>query len=635
MTTKYNLRPRDSTTIRVQLKSEESSEIDETYTEGESARDYTESDSFIEHDSDDTSSSDSGSKVIVNLPKKSFKAKSPVTDDKGKESVDEAGGLEEDNECSESGDEDDEDDDGDDGDEGDEDDDGDEGGDVGVEDGESSEGSDFLDDSVDVEANYEMLLDGWSEKLTEQEIAQYQPLIERVKNKYIDFSKVLRANLLDKDKELALEQLLVAKQMLEEMNITSDYFHIQNKLGRKIELHEKYTMEQLQHYKEKEEELSKKINQTELRFEILDLEIEDAPKTAILKRFHHLEQLAPGEDEYAKHKEWIDYARSLPWNTYTELRVNSESTKEEKILFIDDILKRWDLKQGFVRNAKEEMILNLVDQISKKKEPGTTGLRPKILTLCGPPGTGKTLFMKSFADILELPIHWIDFSGATDPSIVRGHSFTYTGSQPGRIIKGAIEMKSMSGVIVLEEIDKIVQNHGSENKVENVLVSLLDRTRGEWIDDYLEFPFDISNYMFVATVNDPKLLSDPLRNRLHIIDFPAYNDEQKVCIAKQFEIPHALETRGIDAGTVIIPDEIIKYIIKKLEKEDGMRSLKRAVESIIQRANFYIQLDGAKNIKTQFEIDDFSIPFVINEKHVDRFLEHIKPTDQNWRKIYS
>lgn len=489
----------------------------------------------------------------------------------------------------------------------------------------------------DMQSNFEMLLDGWHSNLTKEEIAKYEPLINKVKDKAINFSKILRANLLESDKENALEQFLVIKQMLEDENINLDYFALQNHLSKKIELNSKYTEDQLLRYKQKEEELGKKIENNEMRFQILDLDIDERPKTEILKRFHHLEQLTSGEDEYAKTHEWITYAMRLPWNKYTPLPVTHESTKEEKFKFVKDTLEKWNKKQAYVENAKEEMLLTLMDQFScndaKNKQ------RSKIIALHGAPGLGKSLFMKNMAEILGLGIYWIDFSGASDPTMIRGHRYTYTGAEPGKIIKGAISIGAMNGIFVLEEIDKIVQSFGSENKVENVLISLLDRTRDDWIDDYLDFPFDISGYTFVTTINDKNALSAPLLNRLHIIEFPKYKLEEKHHIAKAFEIPKALSSRGLESDQLIIPDSTIRYIISKIEQEGGVRNLKRAIESVIQRANFYIQTGGLTDpangtIDVQFKIDDFQMPFVVKEKHVDAFLKHMEPSDQNWKKIY-
>ena len=169
--------------------------------------------------------------------------------------------------------------------------------------------------------------------------------------------------------------------------------------------------------------------------------------------------------------------------------------------------------------------------------------------------------------------------------------------------------------------------------MENVLISFLDRTRNDWIDDYLEFPFDISNYIIVATINEEKHLSDPLRNRLHIIEFPAYDEEQKIQIVQQFEVPRALEQRGISLNDVVVSNDIVKYIVSKLPKEDGVRTLKRAIESIIQRINFFIQT-GSIDSEVDFKIDTFQLPFVVTEKHVDIFLKHLKPSDEKWKSIF-
>jgi ATP-dependent Lon protease len=487
----------------------------------------------------------------------------------------------------------------------------------------------------DYKAAYQELYDGWDEGLTPDEIKEYTELIEQAKTKYTGFTNVLKANLLDKDKELAIEHVAVINQMLKDEHINLDFFEIQNKLLKSIKTHDKYTMDQLKNYKVIEEHLIEKMDQTQLRFKILDLQIPDGQKMAILKRFNNLQGICRNSDEYAKLKSWIDTALSLPWNKSTPLPVTYDSTPQEKAKFVQETLIKWNEKQGYVQAAKEEMILNILDTISIKKVKGSAAMRPKVLTLRGSPGVGKTLFLQSLAEILKIPIYWIDFSGATDPSMIRGFEYTYTGSQPGRIVKGAIEMQSMNGIIVLEEIDKIVQGGGKQNKVENTLVSLLDRTRSDWIDDYLEFPMDISNYMFVATINDEKLLTDPLRNRLHMIEFPAYDIKQKIHLSKQFEIPKSIKVRGINPDDIIISDHIIQYISNKMTKDDGMRNLKRAIDSIVQRANFYFQLGkGANDIDVKFGIKDFKIPFILNEKHVDIFLEHLKSTDKDWQKMF-
>jgi ATP-dependent Lon protease len=504
--------------------------------------------------------------------------------------------------------------------------------DINNEDNDEESESDFI--VGDYKTAYEELYDGWEEGLSKDEIEKYSKLVNQVKDKYTGFRKILKSNFLENDKELAIERAVVINQMLKDEHINEDFFLLQNKLVKSIKVYENYTIDELNNYKTVEDKLVAKMDNHELRFKILDLKIPDIQKVEILKRFHQLQDMCQTSDDYAKLKGWIDIAMSLPWNKFTSLPVTYDSPKEEKLEFVKTTLEKWDKKQGYVQAAKEEMILNLIDLISTKKMEGIN-TRPKILTLRGSPGVGKTLFLQSLAEILGLGIKWIDFSGATDPSMIRGSGYTYVGSQPGRIIKGAIEIGAMNGIIVLEEIDKIVQGSSHQNKVENTLVSLLDRTRSDWIDDYLEFPFDISNYIFVTTINDEKLLTDPLRNRLHIIEFPAYDMQQKIQLSKQFEIPKALNIRGINPDEFIISDHIIEYISNKMEKEDGMRNLKRAIDSVIQRANFYFQLgDNATNINVKFGINDFKIPFVLTEKHVDIFLEHLKPTNTDWKRIY-
>jgi ATP-dependent Lon protease len=303
-------------------------------------------------------------------------------------------------------------------------------------------------------------------------------------------------------------------------------------------------------------------------------------------------------------------------------------------------MEKWDQKVEGMHHVKEEFLLYLTDYISNSK------INPKILTLHGPPGCGKTLFVQSLGEILGLPVEWIDMAGLNEVNFLKGFSKTFEGSEPGRLIKSLINMKSMRGIIVLEEIDKVESTlHGKE--VLQSLIPILDRTRNDkFYDNYLsDLYVSLSNIIFIITINDDKAFSRPLYDRLNIINIEKPTLERKLKIAHNYVIPSALSSRMLDPAKITFSDDTIKYIISKYTKndgkvEDGVRSLKEKIQSIIQRVNFYIQTAPTAPDAQEEDILKYSVKpneegiYVVTPQMVDTLLQHLEKKAENLHNMY-
>ncbi len=255
-----------------------------------------------------------------------------------------------------------------------------------------------------------------------------------------------------------------------------------------------------------------------------------------------------------------------------------------------------------------------VKQYLMEKDIKESSKNSTVLCFVGPPGVGKTSLANSIAQALKRPLVRIALGGLEDVNELRGHRRTYVGAMPGRLVSGLINAQKMNPVIVLDEIDKLGQNHRGDPTA--VMLELLDPEQNDKFRDlYLNFDIDLSSVIFVATANNIGKIPSPLRDRMEFIDINSYTPMEKFNIAKNYLIPQELEKHGLLKKEIGLNNTTIKLIIEKYTREAGVRNLRRvfnklfrkAVKALLEDKNITKVKFNSKNIKNYLDNPVFEI----------------------------
>ncbi len=231
----------------------------------------------------------------------------------------------------------------------------------------------------------------------------------------------------------------------------------------------------------------------------------------------------------------------------------------------------------------------------------TISSRGSVLCFAGPPGTGKTSMGRAVADALGRRFSRISLGGMKDEAEIRGHRRTYAGAMPGRIIEEIRRSQVINPLIMLDEIDKIGQDFKGDSA--SALLEVLDPEQNHsFIDHYLDVPFDISNVLFIVTANIPDLIQDSLSDRMEIMEFTGYTEDEKVKIAQGYLVPRQLREQGLSDSPPAFTDEALLKVIREHTREAGIRDLERQLATICRKiASQVVLRQNAGNITVTSE----------------------------------
>src|SRR3989339_1420383 len=292
---------------------------------------------------------------------------------------------------------------------------------------------------------------------------------------------------------------------------------------------------------------------------------------------------------------YIDWIVNLPWNKKT-----------------DDILDVTHAKQVLETNhfgltkIKERIIEYISVLILQKKGMAPETHHAPNLFFVGLAGPGKTPFAKSVAEALGRKFMRIPFGGLSSALDLRGQSKTSPEAEPGMIVRALRRAETRNPVILLDELDRITPE--SRAAIMGVLIELLDPEQNNSFTDYfIDYPFDLSQVLFIATANNTNNISTAVMDRLEVIQMPSYTDEEKIAIAKNYVFPRYIKEVGLTPENIKIEDSVWMKITRPLGFDSGIRSLERTIEGIARRVAYKI-------------VKGEGTSFVINETNVREYL---------------
>lgn len=359
----------------------------------------------------------------------------------------------------------------------------------------------------------------------------------------------------------------------------------------------------------------------QMMFRILTMKLPAEIQAMAMAKYQALQGMDPSTSEYFKQRNWLDKFCSVPFGDYKELPVRLEDGQDACGTFMGRAKRCLDDSVYGQDEAKLQIMQFIASKIAN---PAARGLS---LLLIGPPGIGKTSLIKGgIAKAIDWPFQFISLGGDSDASTYTGHQLVYESSHAGKIVNSLVAAKSMSAVLMFDEVDKISQTPKGE-EVSNLLVHLTDPVQnGDFEDKYLAgVPIDLSKVMFVFSANDITKIDRVLLDRMNVIHLQGYGPKEKMVIAEQYLLPAALREVNLYERLNVSRD-ILQHIIENYAKEEtGVRELKRCIEAIVQKVNM-LRMYNAKELP--FYIKDFSLPFVVKKEHVDLFLKKREARDQ-------
>ena len=373
------------------------------------------------------------------------------------------------------------------------------------------------------------------------------------------------------DPTLRLQRLSIL--LAKELDVLELEDHIHSEVQREVDKSQRefYLREQM---KAIQTELGESDTQQQelvtLKQKIADKGFPDEVREKAEKELERLAGMPPMSPEVGIIRTYLDWLLELPWGVMTE--DNLDVSHAAQVL---------DARHYGLPKAKER-ILEYIAVRTLRVAAETLHVRSPILCFVGPPGTGKTSLGKSIAEALGRKFVRVSLGGIRDEAEIRGHRRTYIGSLPGRILQTMRRAETTNPLFMLDEIDKVGNDFRGDPSA--ALLEVLDPEQNfAFSDHYLEVPYDLSKVLFVTTANWMDPVPPALRDRMEVIEFPGYIEEEKLAIARNFLIPRQLEEHGLSPAQLTFGEPAIRSLIREYTYEAGVRNLEREIANVCRK----------------------------------------------------
>ncbi len=342
-------------------------------------------------------------------------------------------------------------------------------------------------------------------------------------------------------------------------------------------------------------ELEEKVKKTVLPPDLTEKTLE------MLSRLTRMAKYGGYTSEYEQIAHYVDWITMLPW---TKRSTDTLDLKNAK-----DILDKNHYGLFHIKERILEYLAVLKLRLDKSELKGEKSqlkfMRAPILCFVGLVGTGKTTIAYSIAEAMGRQFVRIPFGGMGDPLDLRGQSRARADAEVGLIIKGLKRAQTKNPVVLLDEIDRVSDQ--ARASIMGVLVELLDPEQNmAFTDHFIDFPFDLSEVLFVATANNTTNIATAVLDRLEPMQMPSYSDEEKIAIGKDYVLPKTVEEAGLDLGDLTIDDNVWPQIVRPLGFDSGVRTLERTINGICRKvAKLTVEGKGKKYHLTTSNIKDF------------------------------
>ncbi|MFC3832659.1 MULTISPECIES: endopeptidase La [Deinococcus] len=395
--------------------------------------------------------------------------------------------------------------------------------------------------------------------------------------------------LLDTEQEVQAVQAKIRAQVKEEIDKNQREYYLREQM--------KVIQKELQGGEDGED--GDEAEQFRAKIEALDLKPEI--RKEVDREVNRLARMHPDAAEASVIRTYLTWITELPWNTRSEDRLDVAEAAQ----VLDD--------DHYGLDKVKDRVLEFLAVRRLRKERAERGElsaeevnKGPILVFTGPPGVGKTSIAQSIAKALGRKYVRIALGGARDESDIRGHRRTYIGAMPGRLIQGLRTAGTKNPVILLDEVDKLGSSYQGDPSA--ALLEVLDPAQNQnFTDHYMGVAFDLSEVMFIATANYPEQIPPALMDRMEVIEFNSYIEQEKLEIAKRYLMPRQLTANGLKPNQITFTDATLEKLISHYTREAGVRNLEREIGTVARKVARRIATGEVKRVK-------------VTDKELDRYL---------------